>query len=211
MLVKPELIEKIVAGTKVQTRRLVKEGEKLWSKPVPSDKKVMNKFLDAWNPTKGIFEMETINIAENGELPDLKIPTYKRIEYVSKEIKLHPEDGVESEVKEIIKWHVGKDYAVQPKQGAKGLSRCVFCDSVADEEKDWLIGRFFDHEHKWIPLRIRITFIRKERLGEITNQDATKEGFFDKIAFWKYFFELTGKRVKNDNPFVWVLNFEVIK
>ena len=57
--------------------------------------------------------------------------------------------------------------------------------------------------------RIRITEIREERLGDITEADAVREGFTDRAAFLAYFGTLHKGPIDLTLP-VWVVSFEVV-
>ena len=119
-----------------------------------------------------------------------------------------------------VKWQVGKDYAVQV--GKKGL---------------WTDGKnimpFINNNERltnsfkklgWKPLRIKIKSIRKEKLLDISEADAKKEGYEIKEDFLIEFYKLNIKkgrqffkqnegnigRPKNWNPFVWVLEFSIM-
>lgn len=90
-----------------------------------------------------------------------------------------------------IKWHVGREYAVQPGRMKKGLGK------------------------------IKVTAIRKERLGDITGSDAarelgwdlTKQDELNEHTALAAFQELWDKIHKNkgmrwdDDPWVWVIDF----
>ena len=129
-----------------------------------------------------------------------------------------------------IKWQVGKDYAVQPKRGAKCVWWCrktkqIKTDKIvlSKEEKekrdmDLLIYDYAETERLWQPLRIRITRIEKQKLLDVTEEEGKKEGFLkDKYSsasnnFLNYFWKINNKHPKEDwNPDVWVLEFEVVK
>lgn len=67
-------------------------------------------------------------------------------------------------------------------------------------------------------LRIVITEIRKEKLLDINEEDANKEGFNSVNDFLNAFSKANrkGKRIQRSdfidwNPEVWVLNFELVK
>ena len=106
-----------------------------------------------------------------------------------------------------VKWQVGQDYAVQLGRGKVGLYYPHPCNGILT------------------PLRIKITSIPKERLLDITEEDAKKEGFKNRQAFLYAFFKLQLKgrkktvslheffngKMPNFNPEVWVINFEVKK
>lgn len=85
---------------------------------------------------------------------------------------------------------------------------------------------------KWIPsihmprsasrITLKVTGVRVEQVQAITKEDATAEGFFDEPAAegmdWKlgakHNFKFTWSRTYknwNENPWVWVIEFEVIK
>ena len=77
-----------------------------------------------------------------------------------------------------IKWKRGKDYTVQAGRGKKGL------------------------------LKITITKIRKQKLLDITEQDAKAEGFKNVNEFLKEFSKIYGSKIVKLNPETWVLNFK---
>jgi hypothetical protein len=88
-----------------------------------------------------------------------------------------------------IKWQVGKTYAIQPGRTTKAIGR------------------------------IRITEIRQERLWDMTVDDALDEGVFAipysalSVRFaklWDTIHTKPGTRY-DDNPEVWVLEFELVK
>ena len=57
--------------------------------------------------------------------------------------------------------------------------------------------------------RIRITEIREEHLGDITEADAVREGFVSRDAFLAYFGTLHKGPIDLTRP-VWVVSFEVV-
>ncbi len=57
--------------------------------------------------------------------------------------------------------------------------------------------------------RIKITEIREEALGDITEADAVREGFADRAAFMAYFGTLHKGPIDLTLP-VWVVSFEVV-
>ncbi len=57
--------------------------------------------------------------------------------------------------------------------------------------------------------RIRITEIRQEALGDITEADAVREGFADRAAFMAYFGTLHKGPIDLTLP-VWAISFEVV-
>jgi len=121
-------------------------------------------------------------------------------------------------------WKVGQDYSVQPgrgKCGVKFCSKCGFHGSLLHWGGDCPNCKIAVK-----PLRHRITKIRKQRLLDISNSDAKKEGFHDKHAFLEYVFKLYGKLGKHPsllsltlsaekkskwNPWMLALSFEVVK
>ena len=150
--------------------------------------------------------------------------------------------------KNTIKWQVGQDYAVQLK-GSRGLWCCPICKKIfrkKNENRNPFLcddeschDNFSFEQRRLIPLRFEITGIRKERLLDISEEDAKKEGFEldnDKYSARENFFTAFTKanwktipakfkeyRVNSIkklgkqanlykwNPEVWVLDFEVMK
>ena len=109
-----------------------------------------------------------------------------------------------------LKWTVGRDYAVQPGRGKRG----VWYDSKT--------GEFYeveDYNHKTLlfakkclPLRIKILDIGREELRDIAVMDAWAEGVGSVTkyaALWDSINNLPGTRWE-DNPQVWVIKFEVL-
>jgi hypothetical protein len=94
------------------------------------------------------------------------------------------------------KWSIGKDYAVQLGRGRKGLS-----------------------------FRVKIVGIRKEKLLDICERDLRLEGYDNVNTFLKEFYVINQGSIKKENmpagkgfyqyydwnPFVWVLDLEVMK
>lgn len=142
------------------------------------------------------------------------------------------------------KWQVGQDYSVQEKGKKHGCKACPKCGWRPT--KDLIIpfplfnlileGKTAVPCVKCLieiqPLRFEITSIHKERLLDITEEDAKKEGFKDRISFLGNFCVLANRSVefkqdwittsegmrfagrrtidlKGWNPAVWVL--EVVK
>jgi len=190
MIFKPEFIPKIINQTKVQTRRLVKEGE------------AAEEMCDVNGKNKSIFA-----VTHHGK----------------------------------IKWQVGKDYAVQPGRGKPGVWFCNSCGEFGTKDcssdDSWREkGVATCLSGVWKPLRIKITSIRKEKLLDITEEDAKKEGlkraegedaieerhlFFR--VFWKINKDKLPEKIKKKklsywfdalnewNPEVWVIDFEVME
>ncbi len=187
MIFTPELIEKIIDNSKSQTRRLVKEGEVSTDYPF------------------------TFTI------PDDNIPR-ESVCYFPKKAVENKEDS-----KLRIKWKVGRDYAVQSKRGGKGVwwspetkeikdvARGII--TVKDKETAEKVAKQIMNDYSkvrtYVPLRILVTELRKEKLKNISNQDAIKEGFNNKEEFILYVQKLYNKN-SDWNPDMWVLSFEVV-
>lgn len=125
MLFKSELIEKIKAGDKTQTRRPVKPGQ------------------------------EFVVDHRNGDSIVSGRPSNRTL------------------------YRVGQDYAVQPGRGKPQVAR------------------------------ILITWIQRQRLGDISEDDARCEGFPGSAAFIDYWTKLYG--VFDPDILVWVLCFELVE
>ena len=135
-----------------------------------------------------------------------------------------------------IKWQVGRTYAVVPKWGARAVWWRRFpggeIQTTVDPDCPESIRRYDDAMLKhdgWQPLRIEITAIRRERVNEISEEDARAEGYpyewpynaFDphlvKIppcpVFWyRELWDSINKRKGirfSDAPLCWVIEFRV--
>lgn len=106
-----------------------------------------------------------------------------------------------------IKWQVGRDYAVQSGRGKPALQICTTCRKTF-VFPDTTCGKHAGSKQ----LRIRITSIRKEKLLDISEEDAKKEGFKNKDEFWKAFTSINNPKNggRYVNPDVWVLGFEKV-
>jgi len=57
--------------------------------------------------------------------------------------------------------------------------------------------------------KIEITKLYQQRLGEVTNEDARKEGYKSVVDFYKVFYDING--MIEMNQIVYVIEFEVVK
>lgn len=187
----------ILSGKKTQTRRLVKEGD------------FTEKFHALIDKT-------------------VHTPKIKSICYWGRREPKSEDDSTAR-----IKWQVGRDYAVQIGRGKHTELACPKCKWKPTKDTYIPFGLLFlcikakvhipcpkcGIEIK--PLRIRLTGIRKERLLDISETDAKKEGFENRHFFLEAFYKIN-KLIPQDkalvnlllygpryNPFVWVLGFVV--
>lgn len=128
--------------------------------------------------------------------------------------------------KSILKWQVGRKYAVCVE--GKQVWYCPKCLSYSNEKRKEICE--FGFRHFRFPLFVEVTGIRKEKLLDITEEDAKREGFRhtceiicddDKInlytrqnfidAFCKiYGIGFREDGVPNQNPYTWVISFKVV-
>ena len=179
-------IQEIIDGTKTQTRRIVKPGE--------------------YSPLSGLIS-------------------------VTHEVRT---------VGNRLKWSVGRDYAVSPGRGKPGAfvnfnHPCYGYDiwqgtDPVSTDKGLIDWREFAPRQGYEPLRIVITAIRREPLQSITPEDVRDEGVWCDVdyepldigfspdlhnwdvyrALWNDINPRKGTRW-DDNPDVWVIEFEVKK
>jgi len=126
--------------------------------------------------------------------------------------------------KGIAKWQVGKEYDVCV--GGKQIWYCLKCNNICNIET--VVCNKTDmckyDGIKTKSLKIKVTGITKEKILDITLEEAKLEGFKSKIRFIEafakiYYSEMPeanknlkyGDVVKPWNPFVWVIKFEVVK
>jgi len=117
----------------------------------------------------------------------------------------------------ILKWVVGKTYAVQSGRGKPCAWYCPKCKAIINKlpkefkefkNKDKALQCSFCCYHGIMkPLRIRITSIRKEKLKEISLLDAKAEGFKDIAEFISIFKKINPKSSVEDE--VWAICFKV--
>lgn len=127
--------------------------------------------------------------------------------------------GITHVISSKLKWQVGRDYAVQDESG-KAVWWCKKCKGTATTKypkSRMACGDCYSKlsvkksltEVEMMPLRIRITQIRKEILLDISNSDINAEGFKSRSEFYSYFFKIYGKfKVA---PHVWGISFSVVK
>jgi len=196
MIFSEKSIKDILSGKKTITRRLVKEGE----------------YLDI-----------------------VKIRETKEFSFGATGVKTN---------KGKTKWVCGHpetqkpNYAVQSGRGKKGLWYCPKCKKVLEmvymlrDMRGWKCGcnyfqidgmalavsggsvEHFLKKNKWLPLRVVVTGIRKERLMEMPFEDLAKEGYDDLLDYLGEFCRLNKfdiEEIAEINPFVWVLSVEVMK
>jgi len=97
------------------------------------------------------------------------------------------------------------DGARKSRDDKKEWLRCSSMDTVANNTLR--AGRFMPG---WAERsRIKITKIREERLGDITEADARAEGFVSRDAFLAYFGTLHKGPIDLTLP-VWAISFEVV-
>ena len=134
-----------------------------------------------------------------------------------------------------VKWRVGRDYAVQPNKGLPGVWYCPSCKSIYPcvpyiehlgleftecNSRSCLKVDSSDYDLK--PLRIVIKSIKKECLLDVSEADAKKEGFENKIKCLDNFYWMNKNWTSADcfikslkgklwNPRVGVIGFEVRK
>ena len=123
-----------------------------------------------------------------------------------------------------IKFQVGNTYAVQPGWGKKAVYwRKVGNEIQTNYNQDCppsMLGKKPSNFDGWQPLRIRMTAISRERLQDISEADMRAEGLegLDTLAVKRLNFTLLWDSVHTkpgarwqDNPEVWVLEFELAK
>ena len=88
---------------------------------------------------------------------------------------------------------------------AEEIARCAKMPTVIN--RTLRAGRFMPG---WAERsRVRIAEIREERLGDITEADAVREGFTDRAAFLAYFGTLHKGPIDLTLP-MWTISFEVV-
>ena len=166
-------------------------------------------------------------------LAGLKIQTRR----LAREGDYLDEQGLVRNKKGNLRW--SRENAVQSGRGKRGLWYCPRCKRVYENPHKiddlnrlmWCECYEMQPDYSWLEkLRIFITGIRKERLLRISETDAKKEGFKDRLEFLTVFTKINNKELYKKlskgkehldgigyfvhigwNPKVWVLDFEVKK
>jgi hypothetical protein len=189
MIYEPENITAIVEGRKGQSRRVYKLGETAWSK------------------------LDNCVVTAQGRLET----HWETIHYVL-------------DTSGRVKWRVGNTYAVQPGRGQAGV---WWHPDDSGGNSAWIAPHdyVFVNDHSWRPLRIRLLSIRRERVQDIGSTDVMAEGITydgngyhvpgfpnDLFSYYKSAYEALWDRINKkpgtrwtDNPWCWVLSFEVVK
>lgn len=134
-------------------------------------------------------------------------------------------------IKQRTKWFVGKRYAVCPGRGKPQAWYCPDCKHIFSKGMILEIACKCNPLPpknndivKWKPLFIELIAIKKEKLLDITEEDAKREGFDSKYQFLDTFFKINKASMTKEqqrdywvnctigkyNPDVWVLTFKVI-
>lgn len=204
MLMKGELVQATIEGRKTQTRRIVKNQHELQlSMDGLVDRRRDGEWLGAFHPGRGTFSVDCpygkvadrIWVRETFYCDDYRYP-----------------DGPVGEMRELLEYRAGHE--------CRNWEQGCPC---ADEE-----GRSHWRSSMLMPwwasrLALEITGLRVERLQEITEVDAKREGFSrcadctdeDEHGAWSHFREawdkINGHRVSDfwwdGNPWVWVIGY----
>jgi hypothetical protein len=136
-----------------------------------------------------------------------------------------------------VKWRVGNTYAVQPGRGKPGVWWKADGDWLVPDafNEDRFYGPMIRDDHgRWFqrveyrPLRIRLLSIRRERVQDISEEDARAEGVHTSSVLLDYLSNPVDLYVPTyarlwdcintrkgtrwaDSPWVWALSFEVVK
>lgn len=157
------------------------------------------------------------------------------IPFINSEISIEVINGVQTR-KNKIKWQVGKSYSVQSGRGKPCVWFCPKCMEIhipntpdgrclgKCEEETLLYTHTIATKLK--PLRIRIISVKKEKLLDISEEDAMKEGFepdhnnpigLSAVGkFWVACCKINHKDYIKDmvkqkwNPEVWAITFSVV-
>jgi len=141
-------------------------------------------------------------------------------------------------VGERIKWQVGRKYAVVPKRGqpqvfylrrgAHNLPTLLAHEAQHSELGSWLDwGKTFEYTPSvcekpytwqqnliskgWNPLYIHLIDIDRQRLQDMSHDDAVAEGVQNRDEYKQLWISINGEQSWYDNPDVWVLEFQVVK
>jgi hypothetical protein len=131
-----------------------------------------------------------------------------------------------------VKWQVGRKYSVCPGRGKPQVWYCPDCKFNIINGKE-MYDKFKGVQCKcgtmMKPLFVEVTGIRKEKLLDITEEDAKREGFLTKAHFIETFYKINKIKyqtlvdekmskflnqpesfIAKKNPEVWVISFKVV-
>ena len=117
-----------------------------------------------------------------------------------------------------VKCYVGQDLSVQSGRGKPCVCYCPKCNEslipVKENNEYARINLCGIHHEAIRKLRIRITSIRKEKVLDISEEDAKKEGFENRAEFIKAFMGINSMghilAKAYNHPDVWCLEFSVV-
>jgi len=124
-----------------------------------------------------------------------------------------------------VKWMLGRKYAVCPGRGKPQVWYCPYCKKIAFKNSSGFMVTTCLCYTEETPLFIKLVSIRKEKLLDITEEDAKKEGFKDtqsedvdlsaKQNFLDTFQKINKLRTGEfgtltEDPDVWVLEVKVV-
>jgi len=111
---------------------------------------------------------------------------------------------VNSKNKYRVKWKVRNEYVIQNKRGGSTLGLCDCKKLFTETETRCHAG--------WKPIYLEFIHIKKEKLLNITEEDAKKEGYKSREEFINAFWKINKNNLKQvgakTNPYVWVITFK---
>lgn len=168
MLFKWELIEKIVRGEKIQTRRPVKEGEVLHRIESPHG---------GFKPVAVVYPKHFSDVALASQADKYRVKIAIGKDYA-------------------VQYGRGKPTAYYGKYRGDGrmVREALPYEKYKKAfDKHGVMAGWYLEQRGYMPLRILITDIRREDVRDISLEDAEAEGFVARSSFWKVWCEFYDK------------------